>query len=288
MARSQGEWAQKLSQAFNSWLEETGHSRKEIATELEIPSSSLFDMLNRGVVSPKVERYAAIFHRTGIQEADPRTIPQPENSTAKSAYPWSEEQWAQWLQDNGFEFTRDEESTVKVENSTYESRLGGSSRYEEDIPGSSSKMNSQPTMGEIIGTFFDQLMDSFGRQVAHYVQPTESTGEATQLVAELRREVERMQIMREGEEVRQQELFNLLQKLSVANAANLRSRDIGQLADELYDQLRQAARTPKTSEQVRERYASSLMRLLSLAELFTSSKEELQEKLEQMRVVGSI
>lgn len=98
------EWAVKLAEALGTWCLENGYSVKTmLADELGIPRNK-WDPISAGnSIISNIESYAKIFHKTGLAEADPRSIaprhmyiPKTEQYMDKSRA-WTEDEWQSWF-----------------------------------------------------------------------------------------------------------------------------------------------------------------------------------------------
>lgn len=163
------EWAVNLSKALDTWCLENGYRVKTmLADELEIPRKE-WDPISAGdsIVS-NVESYAKIFQKTGLAEADPRSIaprhmyiPKTGQYMDKSRA-WTEEEWQTWLSNQ----SKPSEPRPVV---------GQNSSSTPTVPESQKVINAErpktpegafPTAGNIV----DQLVNALGHQIAQVIR----------------------------------------------------------------------------------------------------------------------
>lgn len=99
------EWAQQLAVNLRQWCAENGYPvRLVLAKEIDLSESAWRHVIRGDTIAADPEIYAKVYHRTGLLEADPRTVPplrfavrtKPGVYNEKSRS-FTEEQWQNWL-----------------------------------------------------------------------------------------------------------------------------------------------------------------------------------------------
>jgi hypothetical protein len=115
------EWSQYFAIALDEWCQNNGVIPKSILKDqLGIPES-IWSHLSAGKVVTDKKWYALIYHHTGIQESDPRTLPQrsyklPNGRVIFKDRAMNEDEWQDWLKN--FEAGEPENPRVDVQDST--------------------------------------------------------------------------------------------------------------------------------------------------------------------------
>ena len=160
MTEKKPEWALNLSTALKQWIPEQGYrASTELADKLNIPRGLWSDIYQgysiaenrRGERFDRRTYYASIHLWTGLQEADPRTIPDrliriPNGGFANRKRSFSEDEYQQWLKSpNGQELL-----TKRNARFTREAIM------ESPIP---QQAEPSATAGSLIGLFVDNLLN---------------------------------------------------------------------------------------------------------------------------------
>ncbi len=100
-------WAENLAKALDGWCKEHRYLPKNrLAHDLNITPKAWQHISAGKSINTSPEIYAALCLRTGLKEADPRTIPprvgySPRNQQKFSIErAWTEEQWQTWLKEH--------------------------------------------------------------------------------------------------------------------------------------------------------------------------------------------
>lgn len=101
------EWSRALSLALKAWLRKEGYTpAKRLATELGIDSSTWGRIASGSGITQKKEVYAKIFARTGLREADPRSVPPivitlPRGGETIRSISMEESEFQEWMDKEG-------------------------------------------------------------------------------------------------------------------------------------------------------------------------------------------
>lgn len=149
-------WAVDLASALKRWLKENGYQHgTELADELGIPRSAWSSISSAQAISQRVEYYARLYLKTGLEQANPTSIPPRRRIVPKTGAlnkvgrAWSEEQYREWMAKQ-----EKEEQTPVVPS------FGGvwHNQSPAPVPGS--------TVGSVLGGFIDSLVEQIVENLA--------------------------------------------------------------------------------------------------------------------------
>jgi hypothetical protein len=92
-------WALAFADALYTWLQNQDIDGGKLALELDIPLHTWYHAAAADTIT-QTEYYARIYCRTGINQADPRTVPVRRTSFGNVYRAWSNEKWQQWLSEH--------------------------------------------------------------------------------------------------------------------------------------------------------------------------------------------
>jgi len=254
-------WAQELALNLKIWAKKRGVSPfNAIAATLEIPKPA-WSRISAGVsIVNDTEIYARIYLHTGLQQADPRTVPPRPYLTpsgrGRQTRAWTEDEWQDWIKKKSVEpRSRRTESRPKK------------TRPVPIIPKPRQEVERIVVGAGIFSTALDGLVNSVVENIA--------TSAASRVV----REVDRLL----------DERFSSPSKPSAKNRSSFQASDaknVGQLADLLSDAL-EATRSGSVEDRNRlvEKYGRSLGRLWAYIEAYVNKDEVREERLRQIREV---
>lgn len=165
-------WAVQLAGSLKRWSEENGYQYlNSLAEELQILPTTWKHMAAGDMIANDVTIYARIYLRTGLPEADPRSIPPRLNFDVKekkySEIPraWSEEQYQIWLSGQG------KRETGGKENPTLQTVSEKSVTKRPKTQGSTPKpmIAVEPKVELTPGRMVDNLIEALGREIGRSV-----------------------------------------------------------------------------------------------------------------------
>jgi len=108
------QWKQDLAEALPGWYASTGYKASQLYGELDIRYGLWKHVAKGDYFVRDVEVYAKIFVRTGLVEADPRTIPLQEGGRRSIERAWTPNVFDAWYATEGKKYSADGASTEEV------------------------------------------------------------------------------------------------------------------------------------------------------------------------------
>lgn len=260
-------WGLRLAGALRKWCDQHAcYPRNKLATELGIGVPQWTAIITGNSVVEKADPtvYARLFLRTGLEEADPRSISPRDVRLPKGGFiakerAWTEEKWQEWLAAQRRKKFQGAVSTAKDEPA--EEELG---------PVATTPVGAQQSVGMLLGTFVDGLLAALSTQLGREIASLLAEQVAARMIEEIR-----LALRHEPQ-----------QGFKGARVSSESLHDIGQIAQRLYAALQPAfSGNPEERDELMQRHGKSLVRLLPVIEVLTRPQDDREEGIRVMQEV---